>query len=195
MYKWVCVISILCLGIGVKAVASEPAAPTVSRSPEVVMHEILLPKKTIVKPKIPVVGWVEHIHIDGAKYPVKAKLDTGARTSSIDARIVKIFQKDNDKKDWVVYRVLMDDNKEETFENQITRWVKIKTKTKKFIRRPVVKMNFCIGVTNIEGEVNLADRSHFIYPVLVGRNMLTKNVVVDVSKKFTTSPKCKVKAP
>lgn len=155
------------------------------------------PEKKISRPavvsKIPVVGWIEKVQVDGAKLPLKAKLDTGAHTSSIDAHIIKIFKKDGDKKDWVVYRVSMDSGKNVTFEDRVTRWVRIKTKTGKFIRRPVVMMHFCIGSVAIEGEVNLADRSHFIYPILIGRNMIKNHLIIDVTKTFTTVPQCKVK--
>ena len=141
----------------------------------------------------PVVGWVEKIQLADGKSPLKAKLDTGAKTSSINAKIIKIFKKDHDEKDWVIYRISIDSKTDETFESRVTRWVRIKTKTGKYIRRPVITMRFCLGAITMEGEVNLANRSHFIYPVLIGRNMIQDNVVIDVSKTFTTIPKCKVK--
>jgi hypothetical protein len=33
-------------------------------------------------------------------------------------------------------------------------------------------------------EMSLSDRSDFEFPVLIGRNFLTDNAVVDVSKQF-----------
>ena len=36
-------------------------------------------------------------------------------------------------------------------------------------------------------EFSLTDRSDFEYPVLVGRNLLTKGYLVDVSQKNTSS--------
>ncbi len=141
-----------------------------------------------IKDGKPIAGWIEEINIAGSKAKVKAKLDSGANTSSIDADIIKIYDKDNKK--YIIYRINMSDKKQETFESVIVRWVRIKTKTGKFIRRPVVKMDFCIADKLINDEVNLADRAHFLYPVLIGRNMMQNNVLIDVSKKFITTPRC-----
>jgi hypothetical protein len=33
-------------------------------------------------------------------------------------------------------------------------------------------------------EVTLSDRSDFEFPILIGRNFLTDNAIVDVSKQF-----------
>lgn len=182
---------------------SESSSAAVLPSPSFPHHEVDVIPKTVPVPaqksiairnisKVPVVGWVEKVQVEGAKLPLKAKLDTGAHTSSIDAHIIKIFKKDGDEKDWVIYRLPMNSQKEETFESPVTRWVRIKTKTGKFIRRPVVRMHVCIGSVNIDGEVNLADRTHFIYPVLIGRNMIKNHVLIDVKKTFTVSPNCRV---
>ncbi len=195
IFSYFAVIYSILLNASVFAQGILPPPPDPIIQNDSAFSKSVLRKKSAVQKKTPLpVGWVEKITIEGAKHKVHAKLDTGAKTSSIDARIIKTFKKDNDSKEWVLYRVIMDDGKEETFENKIVRWVKIKTKNKDFVRRPVVSMRFCLGTMDIEGEVNLADRSHFIYPVLIGRNMLQKNVIVDVSKKYTISPKCKVKA-
>ena len=58
---------------------------------------------------------------------------------------------------------------------KIERYVRIKKKhSEDFIRRPVVKMEFCIAGIIMEDEVNLAERDSFIYDLLIGRNMLEK---------------------
>ena len=137
-----------------------------------------------------VLGWVERATLAGSSHTVKAKLDSGAKTSSVDAEIVKTFKREGKK--YVLYRVLLDDNISETYESRIIRWVRIKTKNGGYIRRPVVKMQFCIGKKKISGEVNLAERGHFIYPVLVGRNMLERGeILVDTSRTFLDEPECK----
>lgn len=135
-----------------------------------------------------VLGWIEKIKIHSTQTPLKAKLDTGAKTSSIYAEIVKIHKQD--KQEFVLYRI---PTKQEplTFESEIIRWAKIKTKQGGIIRRPVVHIDFCIGNQIIRGEVNLANRSHFNYPVLIGRNMLKDHIIVDANKTFSKSAECK----
>ena len=50
---------------------------------------------------------------------------------------------------------------------------------------------FCIGGRKIRDEVNLADRGHFIYPVLIGRNMLGKgDFLLDPSRTFVSRAPC-----
>ncbi|NNC68558.1 MAG: hypothetical protein HKN83_11055, partial [Gammaproteobacteria bacterium] len=39
-----------------------------------------------------IAGWVEKVRIDNQDFDVKAKLDTGARTSSINARNIQSFK-------------------------------------------------------------------------------------------------------
>lgn len=142
------------------------------------------------KDKKTVLGWVEKVTLSGSEHTVKAKLDSGAKTSSVDAEIVKTFKRDGKK--FVLYRVMLDDNISETYESRIIRWVRIKMKNGGFQRRPVVKMHFCIGKKKLVGEVSLAERGHFIYPVLVGRNMLEKgDILVDTSRTFLSKPDCK----
>lgn len=155
--------------------------------------EIITPTLSTSEAQTKVMGWVERIKVSDIETMPKAKLDSGATTSSINAEIIREFERDG--KDHILFRVNFgDDNEsdEQTFEAPVERWVRIKKKASDdSIRRPVVKMTFCLGDEIIEGEVNLADRSNFIYPVLIGRNMLEDRILVDASKTFTQRPSCK----
>ena len=141
------------------------------------------------------VGWVEEIAISEVGSVVKAKLDTGATTSSIDAEIIDIRKTGEHTEkttgDTVVFSVAMEKGGEKTFEREVNRYVRIKTKEGSYIRRPVITMGFCIAGRMINEEVNLANREGFIYPVLVGRNMMTHaDLVIDAGKTFLTKPTC-----
>ncbi len=146
-------------------------------------------KKKDDKPKHAVLGWVEHVVVSGTDMKTKAKLDSGAKTSSVNAEIIKTFKRDDKK--FVLFRITLDDDTEDTLEREIVRWVKIKTKKGGTIRRPVVIMSLCLDGTTIKGEVNLAERGHFLYPLLIGRNMLKDRVLIDPSKTFVSKPACK----
>ena len=143
------------------------------------------------------VGWVENVKLRDTDTVLKAKLDTGAQTSSIDAEIIDIVEDaenapsgtTNDK---VIFSIVDEvTGKRVVFERFILRYVKIKRKISGTIRRPVVAMTFCIGGRTSREEVNLADRENFVYPVLIGRNMLSHaRLIVDASKTFTRRPTC-----
>lgn len=175
--------------------AAAPTAVADNNSGETVSSGAQMPKATAMSPVQPrkiVMGWVERVQVSDINDMPKAKLDSGAKTSSIDAEIIRRFKRDG--KSHVVFRVDFgaDQGGEHTFEAPVERWVRIKRKgdAKDYIRRPVVKMTFCLGGEKIEGEVNLAERENFIYPVLIGRNMLKDRILVDTSKTFTKRPSC-----
>lgn len=138
------------------------------------------------------VGWVENVVLDISEMKVKAKLDTGAKTSSIRAKVIKVFKKDG--KNRVLYSVAGDDGEDKIYDSPLRRWVKIKKKEGGFVRRPVITMEICLAGQMLKGEVNLADRPNMIYPVLIGRNMLQDKFVLNPGKTFLSKPVCKAPA-
>ena len=143
-----------------------------------------------------IMGWVEHVFIDDIDARLKAKLDTGATTSSMRAEVINIVRpayKEGEKKPKrrVIFQVEDADGKTNTLERELVRWVRIKDKKGGLQRRPVVKMTFCVAGRLVRSEVNLAPRKDFIYPILVGRNMLRDGgIIVDSSKTFTAHARC-----
>ena len=137
------------------------------------------------------VGWVENGKIAGTEEEVKLKLDTGATTSSINAEILEQPEEETESGGMIKFRFSDGEGVTKTFELPITRWVRIESRTKDYIRRPVVRMKMCVAGRWIEEEVNLADRDDFNYSVLIGRNMLAKGkLLVDSSQTFTKTPFC-----
>ena len=51
-------------------------------------------------------------------------------------------------------------------------------------------MGMCLGNVYRVTEVNLADRSRFKQPVLVGRNFLAGHFAVDSARMRTVEPDC-----
>ena len=74
---------------------------------------------------------------------------------------------------------------------QVVRWVSIRRRGGGSIVRPVVMMDMCVAGMRVRGEVNLADRTGFDYPVLVGRNMLSDAAIsVDSGRIFASKKAC-----
>ena len=125
---------------------------------------------------------------------VKAKLDTGAITTSLGASGIEIFEKDG--QDFVKFTPQIENAKE--MELPLVRHSNIKLRNDEAIseepgksRRPVVIMNICFNGDIYATEVNLTDRSNFLYPVLLGRASLTDfHAIVDPSQKYLSSPSC-----
>src|SRR5690606_8978545 len=134
-------------------------------------------------------GWVERVELLEGRLSVKAKLDTGAETSSLDASNIERFERDGDR--WVRFEVT-DAKTGETheIEKRIVRNVRIVRHDEEPQRRPVVKLDVCFGPFLREIEFNLVDRSSFIYPVLLGRNALEDFALVDAGETFMNYPSC-----
>ena len=146
------------------------------------------------KEERPVVGWVEKVKLEDAGFVVKARMDTGAGMASVDAEIIKIEpSKDPSKLGTVTFTIRDADDQPKVLKREIVEWQEIKRKGGKgYMKRPVVKMKLCIAGKKILGRVNLADRANFLYPVLIGRNILkTGDFMIDPTKKFVHRPTCR----
>lgn len=149
-----------------------------------------------------VYGRLEFATLEGHPDLLKVKMDTGAKTSSLSAVNLREFQRNG--KDWIAFDVLVPKHKIDLhFEKPIARWVKIKKRSEEFSdeeikrapfsRRPVVKMKMCMRNRQRTVEVNLVDRNHFLYPMLLGRTAIVEfQGVVNPAIKFTEMPACQV---
>ncbi len=130
-----------------------------------------------------VVGQLEQVWLTDPKLALTGRIDTGAETSSLDARNIELFERDG--KRWVRFEIINPaTGTPQSLERRLKRTVGIHqssiTETK---RRPVVKMGIVIGRSNQTAEFTLSDRSHLEYQVLIGRNILNDVMMVDVSRK------------
>lgn len=137
-------------------------------------------KPSAVKTKIAeriVIGRVERIKVMAVDITKKARIDTGAKTTSIDAREIEPFIRDG--KDWVRFK--FDD---EPIEAPVARTVLIKRHGGKSRSRFVVELDLKLGPIVQKVEVTLANREKYVYPILIGRNFLKNQFVVDVTRVF-----------
>ena len=135
-------------------------------------------------------GYVEDVKVMELGWVMKAKLDTGATTSSIDAREIEPFEKDD--ADWVRFKVVdRDTGTVSWLERPVERTVGIKRHGRDSDTRYVVSLTFCVDNMEIEEEVTLTSRKGFNYPVLVGRNHMAGRIIVDPAERFTDDPDCK----
>ena len=130
-----------------------------------------------------ILGQVEYVDILPQAIRQKARIDTGAATSSIDAHDIITFERDGKK--WVKFNVrFRETDRVVEFKEPVVRTVLIKSYGEETVRRIVVKLKLAIGSIEKTLEVNLAERSNFEYPVLIGRNFLDAGIIVDVSHKY-----------
>lgn len=132
---------------------------------------------------MPVLGEVERVLVDPPALVLEARLDTGANGSIIDARNTREFERDG--KTWVKFSVLDPDGGNPTeLSRPVVRSSTIKGSSTK---RYVVTLHVRLGEIDQYTEFSLADRSGQGHPVVLGRNFLRDQAVVDVSRRFTVS--------
>jgi hypothetical protein len=134
-------------------------------------------------------GHVERVIISDKGFSVKARLDTGAQTSSLDAHNIQRFRRG--EKRYVRFDVMDPDSGEfVTLERELVRNVLIRQHRGPSMRRPVVKLRLCIGHLVRDIEVNLTPRNEFLYPFLIGRSAMKGTIIVDPELTFTDRPTC-----
>ncbi len=139
-----------------------------------------------VKGKL-VVGEVEKAFLVGPNFIYDARIDSGAETSSMDARDVRRFERDG--QEWVRFDIPVPgrDGEFETLERKVVRNVRIiQANEETYERRAVVELQFRIGDHEQKAEFTLSDRNHLTYPLLIGRNILRDVMLIDVGKEYST---------
>lgn len=113
-----------------------------------------------------IVGLVEEVIIYGkrGKKKIFGKFDTGAKMNSIDKRLV-----------------------EELKLGPPIKYTKITSALSPHgTHRPVVELNIKILRKKYKTRANVSDRSRLKYPLLIGRELIHSNFIVDVAKTNKT---------
>jgi hypothetical protein len=139
--------------------------------------------------ELKILGWVENAQLPDPGLLLKAKLDTGAETSSLDARILKKFRQAG--KRWIRFSVADRESGEEfVIVRERVRTIGVVQHDGSRQTRPVVMLKICIAGQLLETEVSLIDRSAFNYPLLLGRSALASFALIDASNTFLSQPGC-----
>lgn len=138
-----------------------------------------------------ILGWVEFVEFAEPRLRLKAKLDTGATTSSLNALNQQPFEKDG--KPWMRFDMLHPTDREQliTLEAPLVRTARIRRHNGNVQERPVVNLGMCIGDVWRKRQFTLIDRSDFAYQVLVGRNFMRGYIAVDSDETYLSRPRCK----
>jgi len=128
------------------------------------------------------IGEVEDVILVPWRVRLPARIDTGAATSSLDARELKVKNNIAEFKLPKKYTDLL-------LRLPVVEWQSIRSADFRE-RRPVVEITFCMGPKLIRTQVTLNDRSRVTYPLIIGRNVLKDNFVVDCMKSNCLPPEC-----
>lgn len=132
------------------------------------------------------IGWQEWACLPDLKIPaIKAKIDTGAKTSSLHAFDIKPILKN--KKDYVKFSVhpLQRSNKVSIscccpiFDIR-----SVMSSSGHVEERFVIQSLICLGDEKWEIEITLSDRDPLRFRMLLGREALNSKVIIDPSKSL-----------
>jgi hypothetical protein len=143
-----------------------------------------------------IVGWRERIFLpDLLNEPVKCKVDTGAASSSIHARVLEIFEQasEDQSHQTMVRFLLFPDSSPVIGISQVApllEFRRIRSSNGHISRRPVIITTALLHEIRWPIEVTLADRQRMGFSMLLGREALRGRFVVDPQKSFW-SPKQK----
>jgi hypothetical protein len=171
------------LGLKILAIAAVWATGACSTASEVkpeIVPAVMKKENTYV---LGTIGEVEHVYLMPMESPFEARIDTGAKGTSIGATNIKAFERDGEK--WVSFSMKNKVSGEtKNFEKPLAGEITVK-RINVDEKRYLVNMDIKIGQHIINADISLADREYYQYQVLIGRNILKGRALVDTALSHT----------
>ena len=133
-----------------------------------------------------VIGWREWVALpDLGVRSVKAKVDTGARTSSLHAFDLEEFRKNS--QDWVRFTIHPEQRsskREKSVQARVHEWRDVRSSSGEAELRPVILTTIHIMGESWEVELTLTRRDAMGFRMLLGRQAVRGHIVVDPGRSF-----------
>lgn len=133
-----------------------------------------------------IIGWQEWVilpDLHGAS--VNAKIDTGADTSSLHAYNIKRFRRAGER--WVKFEIHPLAHRPDIIlpcEAPLLDRRVIKSSGGEREKRPVILTHLLLGEREFEIELNLTNRNYMGCLMLLGRQALQQDILIDASKAY-----------
>ncbi|WP_284125743.1 ATP-dependent zinc protease family protein [Parerythrobacter aestuarii] len=140
------------------------------------------------KPALPIVGWREMVALpDLTEARIPAKIDTGARTSSLHALEIERFDRDGHR--WVRFLLDIGEGRSEPVTVEAPRADKriVTSSNGEAQERFIIRTTLELGELRFKAEFSLADRSDMKFPILIGRTALRRRFLVDSGRSYLQS--------
>jgi hypothetical protein len=144
-----------------------------------------------------IVGWLEKAYLPEYNFALRAKMDTGAKNSSIHAADMEyIAVEGKPPRSHIRFRTIDTKGNNRTIEAEIVREVYIKksrldTETPVTEGRVEIELEVCLAGITKRIRANLTNREGMNYRMILGRTALESHFVVDVSQSFIAGKKCR----
>lgn len=133
-----------------------------------------------------IIGETAWIRVGGVSFPYLARIDTGARVTSIHATDVNITGGSEEPEKNIGRKITFTSVNREGKSQQLTGIIKRISSVRNsqgIEQRYVIELALSWKNVNKTVEVNLRDRSRMNYKLLIGRNWLSGDFLVDVDLK------------
>ncbi len=133
----------------------------------------------LLKEKV-LIGRIEWVSMPELKIKHKARIDTGAKTTSMHA--VNIEEVEQRGELFVKFQTLDSEGKTVEVVRKVDTTQKVSNTAGLVSKRYVIKEKIKMGSIEREVNINLNDRTKMDYKFLVGRNLLLGRFIVDVAR-------------
>lgn len=145
-----------------------------------------LGKRSEIDSGLGIVGWREWVEMrEFSPSPIKAKIDTGARTSALHANGLELVSSGDD----LLARFEILPNQGSTEQSTV---VETPVLEQRLVRssngadelRPLIRTDLTLGAHTWKIEVTLSDRELMGFRMLIGRNALRNRFMVDPNRSY-----------
>lgn len=134
-----------------------------------------------------IIGWTEFVDLpDWGVKKLRAKVDTGARTSAVHVENIKELARDRVAFDVIVHREKRDRHIHVIA--KISRRGRVRSSNGKTETRYFVKTPLKLGPVTKDVEFSLVDRGRMIHRMLLGRSALGGPFLIDVDRRMLLTP-------
>ncbi len=131
------------------------------------------------------IGWREWLALPELGIPlIKAKIDTGARSSSLHVESWELFEHGTTR--WVRFAIRPGSRRGrlKRFESPVVDTREVTDSGGNRALRPFIRTQLMIGAEVWPIEINLTNRKAMLFPLLIGRTAMAGRVVVDPTRSF-----------
>ncbi len=133
------------------------------------------------------IGWKEHLHFtEWDLRRIRVKIDTGARTSALDVARYELMETAGGGLTATLYLALdrRHPGRFTRIHTPVLRMVVVRNTAGICEERPLVETAVRIGPIHKRIRITIADRSSMRYRMILGREALANDFLVDVSRKY-----------
>jgi hypothetical protein len=150
-----------------------------------------LPKKKAKRVRKPatVIGWREWMRLpDLCETPIKAKVDTGARSSCLHAFNVEVIEENGLQVVYFdIHPIQNSTDKTVRVSSPLIEYRTIRSSSGHEELRPVIRTQARFGETIWPIEITLTNRDQMGFRMLLGRRAMAHRFIVDPAKSFVQS--------